>query len=98
MDGRSRVAAPALSAAALQVRGLLISLKEAFIVGGILGGYAVSSLVVGEVGGWRTMYGASAPIAGVLAAGMVSRGLVGGFSRARKKIEGSGKQKKNVGG
>jgi sugar porter (SP) family MFS transporter len=53
-----------------RVRGLLISLKEAFIVGGILAGYAIGYLFVEEVGGWRFMYGAGAPLAGVLAAGM----------------------------
>jgi len=53
-----------------RVRGLLISLKEAFIVGGILSGYAVGYLFVEKVGGWRFIYGAAAPIAGILAAGM----------------------------
>jgi sugar porter (SP) family MFS transporter len=53
-----------------RVRGLLISLKEAFIVGGILAGYAIGYLFVEEVGGWRFMYGAGAPLAGILAAGM----------------------------
>lgn len=52
------------------VRGLLISLKEAFIVGGILGGYLVSYLAVDAIGGWRWMYGAAMPLAGVLALGM----------------------------
>lgn len=53
-----------------RVRGLLISLKEALIVGGILGGYAVGYLGVEQIGGWRWIYGAAAPLAGVLAAGM----------------------------
>ncbi|KAL4515024.1 hypothetical protein Ndes2526B_g03660 [Nannochloris sp. 'desiccata'] len=53
-----------------RVRGLLISLKEAFIVGGILAGYAIGYVFVEKVGGWRFMYGAGAPLAGILAAGM----------------------------
>jgi sugar porter (SP) family MFS transporter len=53
-----------------RVRGLLISLKEAFIVGGILVGYAFGYVFVEKIGGWRFMYGAAAPLAGVLAAGM----------------------------
>jgi sugar porter (SP) family MFS transporter len=55
-------AAPAYIAetAPSKVRGLLISLKEAFIVGGILAGYATSYIFVNEVGGWRNMYACAA--------------------------------------
>jgi len=56
-----------------QVRGLFISLKECFIVGGILAGYLVSYLAVDVVGGWRWMYGSAAPMAIVLAVGMVRK-------------------------
>jgi MFS family permease len=51
------------------VRGLLISLKEAFIVGGILAGYAASYVYVEQLGGWRWMYGLAAAPAALLAAG-----------------------------
>ncbi|EFN53468.1 hypothetical protein CHLNCDRAFT_25635 [Chlorella variabilis] len=54
-----------------RVRGLLISLKEAFIVGGILAGYAASFVFVEQLGGWRWMYGLAAAPAVVLAAGML---------------------------
>jgi Sugar (and other) transporter len=53
------------------VRGLLISLKEAFIVGGILLGYLASYVWVDEVGGWRLMYGSAALPALALGLGMV---------------------------
>ncbi|KAL4459129.1 hypothetical protein ABPG75_013994 [Micractinium tetrahymenae] len=53
-----------------RVRGLLISLKEAFIVGGILAGYAASFVFVEQVGGWRWMYGLAAAPAALLAVGM----------------------------
>lgn len=55
-----------------RVRGLLISLKEAFIVGGILAGYAASYVFVEQVGGWRWMYGLAAAPALLLALGMTS--------------------------
>ena len=45
------------------LRGTLISLKEAAIVGGILLGYLVASANVGEDGGWRTMFSTSIPLA-----------------------------------
>lgn len=66
-------AAPAYIAetAPPSVRGLLISLKEAFIVGGILLGYLASYGFVDTVGGWRWMYGVPTAAAMVLAAGMV---------------------------
>ncbi|KAG6528399.1 D-xylose-proton symporter-like 3, chloroplastic [Zingiber officinale] len=53
-----------------QIRGTLISLKELFIVLGILLGYLVGSIQISAVGGWRYMYGVSAPIALVMALGM----------------------------
>eukprot|EP00878_Enallax_costatus_P029261 GHUV01031709.1.p1 GENE.GHUV01031709.1~~GHUV01031709.1.p1 ORF type:complete len:389 (+),score=104.35 GHUV01031709.1:962-2128(+) len=54
------------------VRGLLISLKEAMIVGGILAGYFSGYLFIDEVGGWRSMYGVAAPLALLLGVGMAS--------------------------
>ncbi|KAL3146782.1 hypothetical protein ABBQ38_014764 [Trebouxia sp. C0009 RCD-2024] len=65
-------AAPAYIAetAPASVRGLLISCKEGFIVGGILLGYLASALWVGETGGWRYMYGAALPPALIVFAGM----------------------------
>ncbi|KAJ7538482.1 hypothetical protein O6H91_11G049900 [Diphasiastrum complanatum] len=53
-----------------QIRGTLVSLKEAFIVGGILLGYLAGSLEIGAIGGWRWMYGFSTPIALVMGIGM----------------------------
>lgn len=53
-----------------QIRGTLISLKEAFIVGGILLGYLVGNNQVEAVGGWRVMLGFGAPIAALMGAGM----------------------------
>ena len=47
------------------------SLKEVFIVCGILGGYLTSYLWVDTVGGWRFMYGVAAAPALILLAGMV---------------------------
>ena len=47
------------------------SLKEVFIVGGILLGYLTSYLFVDDVGGWRLMYGLAAGPAVILLAGMV---------------------------
>ncbi|XP_044483304.1 D-xylose-proton symporter-like 3, chloroplastic [Mangifera indica] len=55
-----------------QIRGTLISLKELFIVLGILSGYFVGSFQINEVGGWRYMYGLSAPIALLMGLGMWS--------------------------
>ena len=55
---------------ALQVRGLLISLKEAVVVIGILLGYLGGALWIEDVGGWRAMFGAAAFPAVVLGAGM----------------------------
>lgn len=55
-----------------QIRGTLISLKELFIVLGILVGYFVGSFQINAVGGWRYMYGLSAPIALLMGLGMWS--------------------------
>lgn len=54
------------------VRGLLISLKEAAIVGGILLGYFTSYLFSEEVGGWRSIYACAAPLALALGVGMAT--------------------------
>lgn len=55
-----------------QIRGTLISLKELFIVIGILLGYFVGSLEINAVGGWRYMYGLSCPIALIMGFGMLT--------------------------
>lgn len=55
-----------------QIRGTLISLKELFIVLGILLGYFVGSFQIDAVGGWRYMYGVSAPVALIMGLGMWS--------------------------
>ncbi|KAE9464669.1 hypothetical protein C3L33_03462, partial [Rhododendron williamsianum] len=63
--GLSMHAAPMYIAetAPSQIRGQLISLKEFFIVLGMVAGYTLGSLLVDTVSGWRYMYGASTPIA-----------------------------------
>ncbi|CAK9327004.1 unnamed protein product [Citrullus colocynthis] len=53
-----------------KIRGTLVSLKELFIVLGILMGYLVGSLQIDVVGGWRYMYGLSAPVALLMGLGM----------------------------
>ncbi|KAJ6854201.1 D-xylose-proton symporter-like 2 [Iris pallida] len=53
-----------------QIRGRLISLKEFFIVIGMLFGYVVGSLFVDMVSGWRYMYGMSSPICLIMGIGM----------------------------
>lgn len=53
-----------------ELRGLLISLKEALIVLGIVTGYFVSSCFSSEPGGWRNDLLASAPVAGLVLSGM----------------------------
>ncbi len=45
------------------LRGLLVSLKEAFIVIGILLGYLFGYILEDTSGGWRYMYGLSSPVA-----------------------------------
>ncbi|KAL9431622.1 hypothetical protein AB3S75_026756 [Citrus x aurantiifolia] len=52
------------------MRGQLISLKEFFIVLGMVGGYGIGSLLVDLVAGWRYMYGASTPLAVIMGIGM----------------------------
>eukprot|EP00252_Welwitschia_mirabilis_P015876 TRINITY_DN35265_c0_g1_i1.p1 TRINITY_DN35265_c0_g1~~TRINITY_DN35265_c0_g1_i1.p1 ORF type:complete len:502 (-),score=85.68 TRINITY_DN35265_c0_g1_i1:545-2050(-) len=52
------------------IRGMLVSLKELFIVLGMLLGYLISSLAIDLVGGWRYMYGASIPLSIILGIGM----------------------------
>jgi len=70
--GFSMHAAPAYIAETSppSVRGVLISMKEGFIVGGILLGYLVSYLVINSVGGWRSIYGLGVPLSVLLMAGM----------------------------
>ncbi|KAL0304549.1 UNVERIFIED_CONTAM: D-xylose-proton symporter-like 2 [Sesamum radiatum] len=53
-----------------QIRGQLISLKEFFIVLGMLVGYISGSLLVETVAGWRYMYGVSSPLAVIMGIGM----------------------------
>ncbi|KAJ8750527.1 hypothetical protein K2173_015680 [Erythroxylum novogranatense] len=53
-----------------QIRGTLVSLKELFIVLGILLGYSVGSFQIDAVGGWRYMYGFGMPVALLMGLGM----------------------------
>ncbi|KAH7687248.1 Sugar/inositol transporter protein [Dioscorea alata] len=53
-----------------KIRGRLISMKELFIVVGMLLGYSFSSLYVNVVAGWRYMYATSSPICLVMGIGM----------------------------
>ncbi|GER50529.1 major facilitator superfamily protein [Striga asiatica] len=53
-----------------QIRGQLISLKEFFIVLGMVVGYIAGSLLVDTPAGWRYMYGISSPLALVMGFGM----------------------------
>ncbi|XP_052198713.1 LOW QUALITY PROTEIN: D-xylose-proton symporter-like 2 [Diospyros lotus] len=53
-----------------QIRGRLISLKEFFIVLGMVVGYTVGSLLVDTVSGWRYMYVAVPPLALIMGIGM----------------------------
>jgi len=64
------VACRAEPARATQVRGLLISLKEAVVVIGILLGYLGGALWIEDVGGWRLMFGSALFPAVILGAGM----------------------------
>ena len=52
------------------IRGLLVSLKEAFIVLGMLLGYSIGYLYSKTSGGWRSVYGLASPLAVVMFAGM----------------------------
>lgn len=53
-----------------QIRGRLISLKEFFIVFGMLLGYTIGSLLIITVAGWRYMFGVSVPLAVIMGIGM----------------------------
>ncbi|KAI3987057.1 hypothetical protein MKX01_036847 [Papaver californicum] len=53
-----------------QIRGTLISMKELMIVLGILLGYLAGSVEIDAVGGWRYMFGFSAPVALIMGLGM----------------------------
>ncbi|KAI3896910.1 hypothetical protein MKX03_002581 [Papaver bracteatum] len=55
-----------------QIRGTLISMKELMIVLGILLGYLAGSLEIDAIGGWRYMFGFSAPVALLMGLGMWS--------------------------
>lgn len=52
------------------IRGQLVSLKEFFIVIGIVAGYGLGSLLVDTVAGWRYMFGISSPVAVIMGFGM----------------------------
>ncbi|TXG48704.1 hypothetical protein EZV62_024579 [Acer yangbiense] len=52
------------------IRGRLVSLKEFFIVLGMVAGYGIGSLLVDTVAGWRYMYGISSPLAVIMGIGM----------------------------
>jgi len=51
------------------LRGSLVSLKEGFIVGGILLGYLASEGVISTDGGWRQLFLESTPLIAMLLAG-----------------------------
>ncbi|XP_047320847.1 D-xylose-proton symporter-like 2 [Impatiens glandulifera] len=53
-----------------KIRGQLISLKECFIVIGMLIGYTLGSFLVNIVGGWRYIYVASTPFVLIMGVGM----------------------------
>ncbi|KAE8670991.1 D-xylose-proton symporter-like 2 [Hibiscus syriacus] len=53
-----------------KIRGVLISLKEFFIVLGMVAGYGIGSLLVETVSGWRYMYGVSTPLSVIMGIGM----------------------------
>lgn len=53
-----------------QIRGTMISLKEFFIVMGMLLGYIAGSLYVDVVSGWRYVYASSAPVSLIMGIGM----------------------------
>ncbi|GJN20237.1 hypothetical protein PR202_gb07589 [Eleusine coracana subsp. coracana] len=56
--------------AASQIRGMLISLKEFFIVLGMLLGYIAGNFYVEVVSGWRYMYATSIPLCVIMGVGM----------------------------
>jgi len=53
------------------IRGLLVSLKEAFIVLGMVLGYTVGYIYSKTSGGWRYTYAAASPMAIAMCCGMV---------------------------
>ncbi|XP_017698186.2 D-xylose-proton symporter-like 2 isoform X1 [Phoenix dactylifera] len=53
-----------------QIRGILISLEEFFVVIGMLFGYVAGSFVVGLVAGWRYIYAASSLVCLIMGIGM----------------------------
>ncbi|RCV43587.1 hypothetical protein SETIT_9G306000v2 [Setaria italica] len=53
-----------------RIRGMLISLKEFFIVLGMLLGYIAGNLYVEVVSGWRYMYATSTPLCLIMGVGM----------------------------
>ncbi|KAA0066567.1 D-xylose-proton symporter-like 2 isoform X2 [Cucumis melo var. makuwa] len=53
-----------------KIRGQMISLKEFFIVLGMVFGYSIGSLLVEVVAGWRYIYAANTAIASVMGVGM----------------------------
>ncbi|KAI9083421.1 hypothetical protein K1719_034635 [Acacia pycnantha] len=53
-----------------QIRGLLVSLKEFFIVLGMIVGFGVGSILVDIVSGWRYMYVACTPLAVIMGIGI----------------------------
>nr|XP_043630349.1 D-xylose-proton symporter-like 2 [Erigeron canadensis] len=56
--------------AACEIRGRLISLKEFFIVTGMVLGYVVGSVLVDVNAGWRYMYATATPFAVIMGIGM----------------------------
>jgi len=70
--GLSMHAAPMYIAetAPSRIRGTLVSLKEALIVGGMLLGYFVGWVKIDTIGGWRFMFGFAVPIAALVGVGM----------------------------
>ncbi|XP_021725807.1 D-xylose-proton symporter-like 2 [Chenopodium quinoa] len=52
------------------LRGRVISLKEFFIIIGMVLGYLIGSLLVDVIAGWRYMYGLSSPISVIMEIGM----------------------------
>ena len=53
-----------------EIRGLLVSLKEAFIVLGMVLGYTIGYLYSSTEGGWRSTYVAAVPLSVVMLVGM----------------------------
>lgn len=53
-----------------QIRGRLLSVKEFFIVLGMVLGYGVGSFLVNKVSGWRYMYTASVPLSVIMGIGI----------------------------